>query len=286
MSSKVLRKIWKTVGEAMTLKKKLEDIKLETLPLIQIKQLNKYYQMGDHSLHVLKNIELAIYKNEFVSIMGPSGSGKSTLINVLGFLDNEFEGDYLFEGKALEHRTDQQISALRNKRVGFVFQDFNLINSMTIEENVRLPLLYSGLSARKTKARVKEALDNVGIGDKLKRKPTELSGGQKQRVAIARALINRPQFIIADEPTGALDSKTSAAIMSILKNLHTEHNVTIIMVTHDPRIRQFASRHITIIDGMIQTHSTDQQAFTYNVEDSLVSLEVPRQESRVADALN
>lgn len=265
-----------------------KQIKANETPLIQIKQLNKYYQMGQHQLHVLKDIELTIYKNDFVSIMGPSGSGKSTLINVLGFLDNEFEGSYVFEGQTLEQRTDRQISALRNQRVGFVFQDFNLINNMTIEENVRLPLLYSGLSARQTKTRVKEALESVGLGDKLKQKPTELSGGQKQRVAIARALINQPQFLIADEPTGALDTKTSATIMEILKNLHAEHQVTIIMVTHDPRLRQFASRHITIVDGMIQSHESQSPAtalgdYAEEVEE-VVNNDI-LQESRVNDAL-
>lgn len=256
-------------------------------PLIQIKQLNKYYQMGDQSLHVLKNVELTIYKNDFVSIMGPSGSGKSTLINVLGFLDNDFAGDYLFEGKALEHRTDQQISALRNKRVGFVFQDFNLIANMTVEENVRLPLLYNGLSARQTKDQVKDALAKVGLADKLKQKPSELSGGQKQRVAIARALINQPQFIIADEPTGALDTKTSVAIMAILTNLHKEQGVTIIMVTHDPRIRQFASRHITIVDGVVQAASQedDQNQLGYLPGDQLTTIDLKGTESRVNDAL-
>lgn len=256
-------------------------------PLIQIKHLNKYYQMGDQSLHVLKNVDLTIYTNDFVSIMGPSGSGKSTLINVLGFLDNDFEGDYLFEGKPLEHRTDQQISALRNKRVGFVFQDFNLITNMTVEENVRLPLLYSGLSARQTKGRVKEALEKVGLADKLKQKPSELSGGQKQRVAIARALINQPQFIIADEPTGALDTKTSAAIMAILTNLHQEQGVTIIMVTHDPRIRQFASRHITIVDGVVQAASQDyeQKQLDSLALNRLTQVDLIGKESRVNDAL-
>ena len=152
--------------------------KVKEVPLIQIKQLNKFYQMGEQKLHVLKDIDLTIYRNDFVSIMGPSGSGKSTLINILGFLDNEFEGEYLFEGEAIEQRTDRQISELRNKRVGFVFQEFNLINNMSVEENVRLPLIYSGQTARQTKKRVQESLEMVGLVDKLKLKPTELSGGQ------------------------------------------------------------------------------------------------------------
>lgn len=223
-------------------------------PLIEIKQLNKYYPMGDQPLHVLNSIDLRIERNEFVSIMGPSGSGKSTLINVLGFLDHDFDGDYLFEGQAIEQRSDQQISNLRNQVVGFVFQDFNLIETMTIEENVRLPLIYQGLKVKETKALVQRALERVGLADKLKQKPSQLSGGQKQRAAIARALINEPKFIIADEPTGALDTKTSASIMEILCQLHAEEGVTIIMVTHDPRMQQFATRQVHIVDGKIQSN--------------------------------
>lgn len=237
--------------------------KIKKVPLIQIKQLNKFYQIGEQKLHVLKDIDLTIYRNDFVSIMGPSGSGKSTLINILGFLDDEFEGEYLFESEAIEQRTDRQISELRNKRVGFVFQEFNLINNMSVEENVRLPLIYSGQTARQTKNRVQESLEKVGLVDKLKYKPTELSGGQKQRVAIARALINQPQFIIADEPTGALDTKTSGAIMEILADLHKSQQVTIIMVTHDPRLRQFATRQVMIVDGQVQPDNFDQMKFNY-----------------------
>ena len=251
--------------------------KLNEVPLIQIKQLNKFYQMGDQELHVLKDINLTIYRNDFVSIMGPSGSGKSTLINVLGFLDNKFEGEYLFEGKTIEQRTDRQISELRNRRVGFVFQDFNLINNMSVEENVRLPLIYSGFTARETKLLVQESLERVGLVDKLKHKPTELSGGQKQRVAIARALINQPQFIIADEPTGALDTKTSGAIMEILANLHASQQVTIIMVTHDPGLRQFATRHVKIVDGQIQPEAFDQTKLSYQPYEYKVSFDATNQ---------
>lgn len=221
------------------------------IPLIQVKNLNKYYQVGKSQLHVLKNINVEIYKGEFVSIMGPSGSGKSTLINVLGFLDNDFDGEYVYEGKQLEQRTDKQISTLRNQEVGFVFQDFNLIDTMTVEENVRLPLLYNGYSTKQTMEKVDQALNRVGLVDKKKNKPSELSGGQKQRIAIARALINNPSFIIADEPTGALDTKTSKMIMKILEKLHKEEGVTIMMVTHDPTLQKYATRHIVIIDGML-----------------------------------
>ena len=221
-------------------------------PLIQVRQVNKYYQLGENQLHVLKNINLTIEAGEFVSIMGPSGSGKSTLINVLGFLDHQFEGDYLFEGEPIERRTDNQISKLRNQMVGFVFQDFNLIPTMTVSENVRLPLLYKGYPAGKVKERVQQALERVGLGKLGYHKPNQLSGGQKQRVAIARALINQPRFIIADEPTGALDTKTSRVIMDILSRLHREEGVTIVMVTHDPSLQRFATRHVVIIDGEIQ----------------------------------
>lgn len=223
-----------------------------TQPLIEISNINKYYQMGDTTLHVLKNVNLSIYKGEFVSIMGPSGSGKSTLINVLGFLDNNFEGTYHFNGQPIEQRTDKQISTLRNQMVGFVFQDFNLIPSMTVSENIRLPLIYNGYTARQTREKVQQALERVGLGDKGNHKPSQLSGGQKQRIAIARALINNPSFIIADEPTGALDTKTSRMIMDILSKLHKEEGVTIVMVTHDPNLQEYATRHVVIVDGVLQ----------------------------------
>ncbi|MBG9986349.1 ABC transporter ATP-binding protein [Facklamia sp. DSM 111018] len=220
-------------------------------PLIQIINLNKYYKIGEEQVQILKDTNLEIYRGEFVSIMGPSGSGKSTLINVLGFLDNKFEGEFRFNGKALEHRTDKQISYLRNQVVGFVFQDFNLISTLTVKENIRLPLLYAGYSARKTNNEVKCVLEKVGLSDKENHKPSELSGGQKQRVAIARALITKPDFIIADEPTGALDTKNSLMVMEILEKLHQEEGVTVVMVTHDPTLQKFADRHIVIVDGRV-----------------------------------
>lgn len=245
------------------------------IPMIEIEHVNKYYQMGESQLHVLKDVNFSINKGEFVSIMGPSGSGKSTLINVLGFLDNNFEGAYRFNGRPIEQRTDKQISQLRNQMVGFVFQDFNLIGNMTVYENVRLPLIYNGYSAKQTKAPVQKALERVGLGDKGHHKPSELSGGQKQRVAIARALINSPSFIIADEPTGALDTKTSRMIMEILSKLHREEGVTIVMVTHDPTLQNYATRHIVIVDGEIQQNSQANNAAdltrefnkTYQTED-------------------
>lgn len=244
---------------------------MEKQALIQIEAVNKYYQMGNLSVQVLRDVSLSIFPGEFVTIMGPSGSGKSTLINVLGFLDNKFDGHYWFEGQVVEQKTDRQISQLRNQRVGFVFQDFNLISTMTVMENVRLPLLYSGYSARKTKQKVMDALTAVGLADKAKSKPSELSGGQKQRVAIARALINDPGFIIADEPTGALDSKTSLVIMDILARLNKEKGVTIVMVTHDPSLQAYANRQIHIVDGKINQNTT--QPATYELPNQPLSYE-------------
>lgn len=220
-------------------------------PLIQIEQLKKYYQLGKTSIQVLKDISLTIESGEFVSIMGPSGSGKSTLINIIGFLDNNFEGEYLFQGKSVRSRNDRQISTLRNKHVGFIFQSFNLIENMTVLENVCLPLLYAGQSRKKAKDTSEKMLARLEILDKAQNKSFELSGGQKQRVAIARALVNQPQFIIADEPTGALDTKTSKVIMDVLADLHQEFKTTVIMVTHDPSLQTYANKHLVIVDGQI-----------------------------------
>ncbi|UUX33650.1 ABC transporter ATP-binding protein [Fundicoccus culcitae] len=220
--------------------------------LIQLKNVNKYYQMGEQKLHVLKNIHLAFYANEFISIMGPSGSGKSTLVNIVGMLDNRFEGEYLLEGQAIETLSDNALSHRRNQMVGFVFQDFNLIMNMSVKENVRLPLIYHGMSGRMTQAPVEEILDKLEILDKMNHKPTELSGGQRQRVAIARALVNRPRFIIADEPTGALDTQTSRVIMDILAKMHQDEGVTVLLVTHDPSLQAYATRHVRIVDGQIR----------------------------------
>ena len=219
--------------------------------MIKLEHIHKYYTVGDEQLHVLNDVTVRITQGEFVGIMGPSGSGKSTLINILGFLDSKYEGKYSFNGESVSNLSDNQISKVRNSTVGFVFQDFNLIEQATVEENVRLPLLYRGLTPRQTHTKVKQALEKVGLGDKLEKYPRHLSGGQKQRVAIARALVNSPKFIIADEPTGALDSKTSASIMDILYRLNREDGVTIVMVTHDPTLTKYCSRVIHVIDGVI-----------------------------------
>ena len=202
--------------------------------MISLVNVNKYYKNDEESLHVLKNINLAIAPGEMIAIMGPSGSGKSTLINLLGFIDKQFEGQYLFEGKTLLTSSDEILSKIRNQSVGFVFQNFSLIENNTVFENVELPLLYNGYKFHQTEEKVMAVLKKVGLADKADKHLKQLSGGQQQRVAIARALINQPKFLIADEPTGALDSHTSEEIMKLFVDLNTQDQVTIILVTHNP----------------------------------------------------
>lgn len=217
--------------------------------MIEMTGINKYYTVDQEKIHVLKDISLTIQEQEFVAVMGPSGSGKSTLINTISFLDGEFEGTYRFNQENPYRFKDEKLSALRNESVGFVFQAFQLIDNNTVMENVALPLLYGGMKQRKTKPLVMEALKKVGIADKYNKLPKQLSGGQQQRVAIARAIVGNPKFIVADEPTGALDSKTSNEIMALFKRLNEEEKVTILMVTHDPDAAAQCQRIITVKDG-------------------------------------
>ena len=219
--------------------------------MISLVNVNKYYQNDEERLHVLKNINLAIAPGEMIAIMGPSGSGKSTLINLLGFIDKQFEGQYLFEGKTLLTSSDETLSKIRNQTVGFVFQNFSLIENNTVFENVELPLLYNGYKFHQTEEKVMAVLKKVGLADKADKHLKQLSGGQQQRVAIARALINQPKFLIADEPTGALDSHTSEEIMKLFVDLNTQDQVTIILVTHNPDMVPYCSRLISIRDGEI-----------------------------------
>lgn len=200
---------------------------------------------------VLKNIGLEVNKGDFLAIMGPSGSGKSTLLNLIGFVDRHYSGNYFLDGEKVTSKGDVDLSKLRNQRVGFVFQQFNLIETLTIQENVEMPLLYNGWTYKETKQRVSELLEKLGIGDKGEKYPKQLSGGQQQRAAIARAIINEPDFILADEPTGALDSQTSNEIMQVFKQLNEEENVTIILVTHDPETIRFCNRVVQIQDGKL-----------------------------------
>ncbi|EOL42352.1 ABC transporter ATP-binding protein [Enterococcus phoeniculicola] len=219
--------------------------------MIDLIHINKYYKSEEETLHVLKDINLHVSPGEMIAVMGPSGSGKSTLINLLGFIDRKFEGEYLFEGESLLTSSDDKLSKIRNQTVGFVFQNFSLIENNTVYENVELPLLYNGYGFHQTKERVMQALEKVGLADKAGKHPKQLSGGQQQRVAIARALINKPKFLIADEPTGALDTHTSEDIMNLLVDLNKEDGATIILVTHDPELVPYCSRLISIRDGAI-----------------------------------
>lgn len=217
-----------------------------------MENINKFYIADQERIHVLKDIQLTIAEHEFVAVMGPSGSGKSTLINTISFLDGDFEGMYRFEGEDAYRFNDEKLSALRNKSVGFVFQSFQLIANNTVMENVALPLLYGGMKQKQTKPLVMEALRKVGIADKANKLPKQLSGGQQQRVAIARAIVGNPKFIVADEPTGALDSHTSEEIMQLFKRLNEEEKVTILMVTHDQEAAAYCQRIITVKDGEIR----------------------------------
>lgn len=219
--------------------------------MIDLIGINKYYKNAKETLHVLKDVNLHVSQGEMVAIMGPSGSGKSTLINLLGFIDRKFEGTYLFEGESLVASSDDRLSKVRNQTVGFVFQNFSLIENNTVYENVELPLLYGGYSFSQTKEKVMAALKIVGLEGKEDKYPKQLSGGQQQRVAIARSIINNPKFIIADEPTGALDTHTSEEIMKLFEELNQQDGATIILVTHDPEVVPYCHRLIRIRDGAI-----------------------------------
>lgn len=210
----------------------------------------KTYEMGDQEVHALRGVNLRIRHNEYVAIMGPSGSGKSTLMNLIGCLDSPSQGKYWLNGHDVSELNDDELARIRNKEIGFVFQTFNLLARATALHNVELPLIYNGTPAAEREERAKAALDSVGLGSRMLHKPNELSGGQRQRVAIARALINNPSIILADEPTGNLDSKTGDEIMALFDDLHARGN-TIVLVTHEPDIAEFAHRVVTIRDGVI-----------------------------------
>lgn len=220
-------------------------------PLIHIKDIGRKYVIGSEVIHALKSVSLDINKGEFVALMGPSGSGKSTLMNILGCLDTPSKGTYILNGINVSQMTDNQLADVRNKEIGFVFQTFNLLPRSTSLDNVALPLIYAGYKRKEREEKAQIALENVGLGNRVMHKPNELSGGQRQRVAVARALINNPSIILADEPTGNLDTKTSIEIMGLLEEIHSKGN-TIILVTHEEDIAQHAHRIVRMRDGLIE----------------------------------
>ena len=225
--------------------------------IIHLENICKSYYLGRQELQVLKGIDLDIGKNEYVALMGPSGSGKSTLMNILGCLDSPTKGKYILNGKDVSRMADNDLAEVRNKEIGFVFQQFNLLPRLTALENVALPLIYSGINKKERAERAMDTLRKVKLDDRSHHKPNELSGGQCQRVEIARALINNPSIILADEPTGNLDSKTSYEIMDILGKIHSDGN-TVILVTHEDDISHFSHRIIRLKDGMVETDKTNE----------------------------
>ena len=227
--------------------------------LIDLKNVSKSYRNGDQELQVLKNVHLEVEEGEFVASMGPSGSGKSTLMNIIGMLDRPTSGEYYLEGEEVAKLSEKKLAKVRNQQIGFVFQQFFLLSKLNALQNVELPLIYAGVSQSKRKALAEQYLKKVELETRMHHLPSELSGGQKQRVAIARALVNHPSIILADEPTGALDTKTGEQIMELLTELNREGK-TIIMVTHEPEIAAFAKRQIVIRDGVISSDSKKGEA--------------------------
>lgn len=224
--------------------------------LMALRGITKSYRSGEEELQVLKGIDLTVYEGEFVAIMGPSGSGKSTLMNIIGLLDRPTTGSYHLADNEVEDLPEVDLAQVRNEEIGFVFQQFFLLSKLNALENVELPLIYAGVGARERRELAEQFLEKVELGERMYHMPSEMSGGQKQRVAIARALVNNPSIILADEPTGALDTKTSNQIMELLTQLNQEGK-TIIMVTHEPEIADYATRKIVIRDGEITTDTTD-----------------------------
>ena len=226
--------------------------------MIRMQGIRKEYRMGENVVAALDGVDIHIHPHEFVSIIGPSGSGKSTLMNIIGCLDVADEGSYLFDGQEITDYSEDELADIRNRKIGFVFQQFNLLPKLTARENVELPLIYQGMSAGKRRARSEEVLGRVGLLERMNHKPTELSGGQQQRVAIARALAAKPALILADEPTGNLDSKTGAEVMALFHELHEAGN-TIVLITHDAKIAAQTPRAIHIHDGRVLEPASEDQ---------------------------
>jgi putative ABC transport system ATP-binding protein len=231
--------------------------------IIETRNLAKIYQMGSEKVHALRDISIDIKTNEYVALMGPSGSGKSTLMNMIGCLDTPSKGTYVLNSQDVSQMTDNELAEVRNQEIGFVFQTFNLLPRATALENVSLPLIYAGIPISKRNERGNEVLKQVGLDDRATHRPNELSGGQRQRVAVARALVNHPSIILADEPTGNLDSKTSIEIMGLFEEIHRAGN-TVILVTHEEEIARHAHRIIRLRDGLVETDELNQNVVTVN----------------------
>ena len=234
-------------------------------PIIELKEVKKIYKMGTQTVKALDGANIRIYPNEYVAIMGPSGSGKSTMMNIIGALDVPTSGTYILNGQDVSEMNDDELAAARNREIGFVFQTFNLLPRVDCLANVELPLIYAGISKAKRKEMATKALQNVGLGDRMDHKPNELSGGQRQRVAVARALVNDPSILLADEPTGNLDSKTGIEIMHLFEALHAAGN-TILLVTHEEEIAQHARRIVRLRDGKIETYHIVENPTLANVK--------------------
>ncbi|MDW4507952.1 ABC transporter ATP-binding protein [Priestia megaterium] len=222
--------------------------------MIELVNIHKSYHLGKEEVPILKDINLKIYDGEFVAIMGPSGSGKSTLMNIIGCLDRSSSGSYLLNEQEISTYSDEQLAKVRNIHIGFVFQQFQLLPRLTAVENVELPMVYAGVTRKERRARAEAALEKVGLSERMKHLPSELSGGQKQRVAIARSIVNNPTLILADEPTGALDTKTSADIMAQFSQLNAD-GTTVVVITHEPEVAEYTSRTVIVRDGKVLSHS-------------------------------